>query len=140
MKREFSAGGIVYKKEGDRVLWLLIQPKDTNRWQFPKGWIEAGETAKAAALREVEEETGVIGEMITRIGRVSWWFVENGEKIFKTTTYFLIEAKESLKQFDKEEIEKIAWVSFAKAQEKLTFDSAKKALKQAEGVLANRLF
>ncbi len=46
MKRQFSAGGVVYKKENDQTFWLLIQPKGTDYWQFPKGLIEEGESSK----------------------------------------------------------------------------------------------
>jgi len=58
MKRQFSAGGAVYKRFGvraclagrqgqkSRVFWLLIKPKGGDkfhskiRWQLPKGWID----------------------------------------------------------------------------------------------------
>ena len=140
MKRQFSAGGVVYKKEGNKTLWLLIQPKDTDRWQFPKGWIEKGETAQSAALREIKEETGIIGEIIEKIDSSSWWFVKDGEKVFKTATYFLVKAKKDTGQFDEKEIERAIWFSFDEAKEKLTFDSTKKILTQAKKILDGRLF
>ncbi len=140
MKRQFSAGGVVYKKEGNKTLWLLIQPKDTSRWQFPKGWIEEGETTQGTALREIKEETGIIGEIIEKIDSSSWWFVEDGEKVFKTTTYFLVKAKRDTGQFDEKEIERAIWFSFDEAKEKLTFDSTKKILEQAKKILDGRLF
>jgi 8-oxo-dGTP pyrophosphatase MutT (NUDIX family) len=140
MKRHFSAGGVVYKKEGSETLWLLIQPKDTSRWQFPKGWIEESETTQGAALREIKEEAGIIGEIIEKIDSSSWWFVEDGEKVFKTTTYFLVKAKRDTGQFDEKEIERAIWFSFDEAKEKLTFDSTKKILAQAKKILDGRLF
>ena len=140
MKRQFSAGGVVYKKEGSETLWLLIQPKDTSRWQFPKGWIEESETTQGTALREIKEETGIIGEIIEKIDSSSWWFVEDGEKVFKTTTYFLVKAKRDTGQFDEKEIERAIWFSFDEAKEKLTFDSTKKILEQAKKILDGRLF
>ena len=49
-----AAGGIVYhKKKG--MLWILRH----NRWDLPKGKIDAGENKEEAAIREVEEETGL---------------------------------------------------------------------------------
>jgi len=140
MKRHSSAGGVVYKKEGSETLWLLIQPKDTSRWQFPKGWIEESETTQGAALREIKEEAGIIGEIIEKIDSPSWWFVEDGEKVFKTTTYFLVKAKRDTGQFDEKEIERAIWFSFDEAKEKLTFDSTKKILAQAKKILDGRLF
>ncbi|MCL2130911.1 MAG: NUDIX domain-containing protein [Lentimicrobiaceae bacterium] len=50
---ERAAGGIVFKNDAILTIFRL------NRWDFPKGHIEAGETDTAAALREVTEETGI---------------------------------------------------------------------------------
>lgn len=140
MKRQFSAGGVVCRKKGDKTFWLLGQPKGTDRWQFPKGLIEKGETAPRAALREVKEETGVIGEIIEKIDRVSWWFVEDGEKIFKITTYFLIKARKDTGRIDEKEIERVIWFPFEETKEKLTFESDQKILAKSQEILANRLF
>lgn len=49
-----AAGGIVVDDSGDM---LLI--RRNNRWDLPKGKVESGETLLQAALREVEEETGI---------------------------------------------------------------------------------
>lgn len=49
-----AAGGIVVDDSGDM---LLISRN--NRWDLPKGKVESGETLLQAALREVEEETGI---------------------------------------------------------------------------------
>ena len=62
IKREYSAGGIVYKKEDGKIGWLVVQPSAEDqlwrqgRWQLPKGWIDEGETSQQAAVREVKEE------------------------------------------------------------------------------------
>lgn len=49
-----AAGGIVTAPDGTMMLILR-----NDRWDLPKGKVEAGETLLQAALREVEEETGV---------------------------------------------------------------------------------
>ena len=48
-----AAGGIVFKNDAVLSIFRL------NRWDFPKGHVEAGETDTEAALREVTEETGI---------------------------------------------------------------------------------
>lgn len=59
-----SAGGVVIDDEG-RV--ALVEQRDAKRrwrWTLPKGRIDAGESAEAAALREVYEESGLRAEIV----------------------------------------------------------------------------
>ena len=55
-----AAGGVVVNECGQ-----LLMIRRRTRWDLPKGHIEWGEEADAAALREVEEETSVTGLQIT---------------------------------------------------------------------------
>ena len=54
-----AAGGVV--RRGERVL-LVHRPKYDD-WTFPKGKLDPGESFEEAALREVEEETGLHCEL-----------------------------------------------------------------------------
>lgn len=56
-----SAGGLVQNKH---CQWLFI--KRMNRWDLPKGRIEAGESSEQAAIREVGEECGIRGHVVVR--------------------------------------------------------------------------
>lgn len=67
-KREISAGGIVYKKTKNKLLWLVAQHSYHKGWIFPKGLIgdkNTGESKETAALREVEEEGGVKAKIVS---------------------------------------------------------------------------
>jgi predicted NUDIX family NTP pyrophosphohydrolase len=62
-----SAGVLVYRRSGPRPEFLLGHPggplwarKDLGAWMVPKGLIEAGEDPATAAIREFEEETGLV--------------------------------------------------------------------------------
>ena len=60
--KEPTAGGIVFRRVANvpgKVDILLIQDAK-NRWTIPKGHIEEGEDAKIAAIREIEEESGIL--------------------------------------------------------------------------------
>ena len=59
MKREKSCGGLVFRRQNDLIQLLLIKHKKGGHWSFPKGHVEAGESERETAMREILEETGV---------------------------------------------------------------------------------
>jgi len=61
-------------------------------WSLPKGHVEPGETAEQAAIREVEEETGISGEILARLGTIDFWFIADGRRVHKTVHHFLLRA------------------------------------------------
>jgi len=65
-------------------------------WVLPKGTLEPGETYKAAALREVKEETGVTAKVRKYIGKTQYSFYATGigdkQKIYKTVYWYLMAA------------------------------------------------
>lgn len=54
-----AAGGAVWRRVDDRLEVLLVHRPRQNDWSLPKGKLNDGEDHRAAALREVEEETGL---------------------------------------------------------------------------------
>src|SRR5438445_623644 len=88
---ETSAGGVVYRVEDGRPLYLLIRDSYQN-WGFPKGHLEPGERAEDAARREVVEETGV-REVVVRgtIDTIDWYFRFRGRLIHKVCHFYLME-------------------------------------------------
>lgn len=104
-----AAGGLVYNKKGE-VLFIFRNGK----WDLPKGGIEKGEKNKAAAIREVEEETGVTGlEIVRKIQKTYHIFKRNGRYKLKITHWF--EMKSDFKgEFNpqaEEGIEQVAWLN-----------------------------
>ena len=149
MKRQFSAGGAVYKKEKNRILWLLVRPKggakyyQEIRWQLPKGWLEEGEKSEEAARREVREEGGVEAVVIGKIVTIKIFFKnvfeeKPEETVLKTVTFFLMEYRQEQKEGFGSEIEEVAWFPFEEAKEKLTFKSEKQVLEKAKKLLEER--
>lgn len=67
IKTEHSAGGCVYRRDMGQVKWLLGRHSGYHKWVLPKGLIEAGETARETAVREVKEEMGVEAKIIGSI-------------------------------------------------------------------------
>jgi len=63
-----AAGGVVWRRNGDAVEIVLVHRPAYDDWAFPKGKLHMGEGEEEAALREVEEETGLRCRLGTELG------------------------------------------------------------------------
>jgi 8-oxo-dGTP diphosphatase len=140
MKFEFSAGGIVVKKDAGRILILVSQHSQHHGWVFPKGLIGdhvRGEHKEDTAIREVEEETGAIGKIIKPLTPVEYWYAAGGEKIHKTVYYFLMEYVGGDIAKHDWEMENVEWLPKNEVEKRLTYDSDKKVWQEAEKLIGN---
>ena len=89
MPHEHSAGGIIF--EDGRVLLILMRNlEDKEVWTFPKGHIEPGETAEAAAVREVAEETGFDCDIDSELHKAEYSFIRKGVLTDKDVRWFMM--------------------------------------------------
>jgi 8-oxo-dGTP pyrophosphatase MutT (NUDIX family) len=135
---EYSAGGVVFKKEGKKTLWLIIQPEGTERWQLPKGKIEEGEKSEPTALREVKEEGGVEARVMADLGKVVYFYNWEKEKIGKHVRFFLMEYVGGNPKDHDSEVEKAEFFEFNEAFKKLTFKNSKEVLEKAKKILGEK--
>jgi 8-oxo-dGTP pyrophosphatase MutT (NUDIX family) len=135
-REEVSAGGIVFRRDGERTLILLIRDSYRN-WGFPKGHVEDGEEPGSAALREVGEETGLeLLELRAPIETIDWEFRFRGRRIHKTCHFFLIETPARRTQPQRAEgITACRWASFAQAEQMVAYDNARAVLRRAQRLL-----
>lgn len=134
MKFEFSAGGIVFRKEKNQTLILVSQHSGHHGWVFPKGFIAdkiKGEGKEETALREVKEETGVLGKIIQPLVPVTYWYVFEGEKRKKTVYYFLMGYVSGDISDHDWEMENVEWITPDKVEDRLTYLSDKKVWREA---------
>lgn len=132
VKREFSAGGAVFRKSKD-IEWLLIKPRGSKKWRLPKGSIEKGESARSAALREVWEETGIKAQIIEELDTIQYFYILKGSRFFKRVTFFLMESFGGNPKIDKRwthEVDKAAWFPSEEAVARLAFKSEKETLRK----------
>lgn len=122
MVSEFSCGGVIL--DGRKVLLVQVKNlKGKKIWTFPKGHIEAGETPRQAALREVLEETGYKATIIRPMLRVKYAFTFQGNYIKKMVQWYLMKKLGRIGKHDASEILSIRWVSLLKAHELVQYPS-----------------
>jgi len=56
-----QAAVIPYRVRKDRIEVALVTTSRGRRWIVPKGWVDEGEQPRDAAIREAEEEAGLLG-------------------------------------------------------------------------------
>lgn len=138
MKLQFSAGGIVFKKTGEKTKVLVSQHSGHHGWVFPKGLIGdhiEGENKEKTAIREVKEETGADAKIIKTLTSVTYLFVFEGKKIKKTVYYFLMEyIGGDIAKHDRE-MEAVEWLPIEKVEERLTYKSDQKVWKEAKKLI-----
>lgn len=94
---EQRAGGIVFRKNNGQIEYLLVTSNSNKeRWIFPAGHVEAGETDEEAALREVAEEAGVQAKTICDFGAFQHYWIRNNQKITLNTHLFIMEYLQTL--------------------------------------------
>ncbi len=107
-----AAGGVI---ERDGSVLLVHRPQYDD-WSFPKGKLEEGETWQQAAVREVEEETGLRCEVGEEVGRTSYE-VQAGPKEVR---YFRMTCDGEARA--QNEVDEVRWVLIAEARELLTHE------------------
>ena len=90
-------------------------------WDLPKGKLDEGEKSKKAALREVEEETGVKAELVEKLCTTWHTYTQNNQKFLKRTKWYLMRNINDKKMAPQQEegIEQIVWVSEEEARKAL---------------------
>jgi ADP-ribose pyrophosphatase YjhB (NUDIX family) len=106
-------------------------------WSLPKGHLEAGETAEDAAIREVEEETGIRGVVIAPLGTVDFWFVAEDRRVHKTVHHFLLEARGGELSDEDVEVSEVAWVPLEQVRDRLAYDGERRLVDAARVLLSD---
>jgi 8-oxo-dGTP pyrophosphatase MutT (NUDIX family) len=123
------AGGIVFRYDGDCPCYLVITAKkNPNHWVLPKGHIDPGETLAEAALREVQEETGVRARIIKPIG-------VSRIQTASSTILMLFYLMEYLGEIGKKENRQQRWCSYDEGMGLLSFQNARNLLTKAHEIV-----
>lgn len=104
-------------------------------WSLPKGHIEDGETAEQAAVREIEEETGITGRVIAPLGTIDFWFVAEDRRVHKTVHHFLLHATGGELSDADIEVAEVAWVPLGELETRLAYADERRLVRLASTLL-----
>jgi len=128
--REPTAGGIVFRrnKEGEVEILLIQDAKD--RWTIPKGHIEEGETAQQTARREIGEEAGLSDvDVLNWLGKIHFRYRRVDKLVLMTTQIYLVRARGDTNAIQKEEwMNGIKWFKFHDALDEIEYEDIGKLM------------
>lgn len=142
-KFQLSAGGVIFR-ESEGIEVALIATKGGEVWGLPKGLVERerNELLEEAALREVQEETGLFGRVLERIDKIEYWYrwEEDNEPVryHKIVYFFLIEHQGGDVRNHDFEVDEVRWFALAEAERVASYESEREILHKTGELLAKR--
>jgi 8-oxo-dGTP pyrophosphatase MutT (NUDIX family) len=158
MPREISAGGVVVRRKADGWELAVIEPQreqsDTQRGRgsdkkrqksvlaLPKGLVDSGEKPLETAVREVREETGISGSVVTKLTDIKYTYVRSWgdqQRVFKIVSFYLLRYQSgSIDDITPEmriEIKRALWIPLEDAEHKLTYRGERDVIRLAREYL-----
>lgn len=128
--REPTAGGIVWRRNKDGEVEILLIQDAKDRWTIPKGHIEEGETAQQTAKREIGEEAGLTDtEVLGWLGKIHFRYRRVDKLVLMTTQIYLVKALGDTSAIKKEEwMNGIKWFTFHDALDAIEYEDIGKLM------------
>ncbi|WP_346845960.1 NUDIX hydrolase [uncultured Rothia sp.] len=142
---EVSAGGVIVDFNDPKLPVAIIARVNRGgrlEWCLPKGHPENDETKVQAAIREIEEETGIMGDMLTSLGSIDYWFTVSGRRVHKTVHHFLLSAIGGYLTTEKDpdhEAVDVAWVNIDDLGRRLSFPNERRIAEIAREYIIHQL-
>ena len=118
-----AAGGVVAR---DGLIALVHRPRYDD-WTLPKGKLDAGESFEEAALREIEEETGLRARLVRELPETHYE-VRGRPKVVR---YWLMEVESDPGFVPNDEVDELRWLEPAQASALLTYERDRDVLAAA---------
>jgi len=158
MLREISAGGVVVRSTPQGYELAVIEPQrepssgsgsDKKRqkqvFALPKGIVDPGEKAAETAVREVREETGISGIIVTKLTDIKYMYVRSWgdqQRVFKIVSFYLLRYESGeigdIAPDMEIEVKQALWIPLAGAERKITYRGERDVVKLAQKYLDSR--
>lgn len=133
MRTEISAGGIVFRFEPELQFLMILDSYGS--WTFPKGGIEDDETPEQAAVREIEEETGVRGVVAGHIGKAQYVYHHPRRgRIHKTVAFYLVRYLDGRPRVQDGETAGVEWVTPEEATRRVDYEGYDRLVDRARAM------
>jgi len=128
--REPTAGGILFRRDKDGGVEILLFQDAKDRWSIPKGHIEPGETAQQTAKREIGEEVGLTDtEVLGWLGKVHFRYRRVDKLVLMTTQIYLVRALGDTDAIKGEDwMKDVKWFKFHDALESIEYEDIGKLM------------
>lgn len=139
IREQTSAGGVVFRGDKERVEVVIVSVGGQNRWQLPKGLVDAGENPEITAIREAREEGGVSSEVVQLIETIEYWYagLENGIRVrfHKRVHFYLLRYLSGDTKDHDWEVNEARWVPIVDATSQLAFDNERRVMERVRELL-----
>ena len=139
VREQVSAGGVVFRRDDERIDVVIVAVGGNNRWQLPKGLVEKDEKPEIAAVREAREEGGTDSEVVEHIETVEYWYagLDGGERVrfHKRVHFYLLRYLSGDTSNHDWEVNEARWVPIDDAASQLAFDNERRVVEQAKQLI-----
>lgn len=128
--RETTSGGIVWRKNPEDKLEILLIQDAKGRWTIPKGHVEEGEETKYTAEREIQEETGLQDMKVgSYLGKVNFRYRRVHTLVLMTMHIYLVEGQGDTDALQGEDwLTDIKWLPATDAVDKIAYEDIGKLI------------
>jgi 8-oxo-dGTP pyrophosphatase MutT (NUDIX family) len=139
VREQVSAGGVVFRRDDERIDIVIVAVGGNNRWQLPKGLVEKDESPEIAAVREAREEGGTGSEVVEHIETVEYWYagLDGGERVrfHKRVHFYLLRYLSGDTSNHDWEVNEARWVPIDDAANQLAFDNERRVVERAKQLI-----
>lgn len=136
VRDEHSSGGAVVAVRDGVAHVALIATRGKTRWGLPKGAVTTGETSEQAALREVQEETGLEARIVKPLDTIEYYFRVGDTLIRKRVDFYMMLHTGGTLTPQLSEVDDVEWVELSEAIQRASFDSEKTLLEMVSNELS----